>query len=428
MILDDNGFVEIETGLLGSVIIDADYCLEELLTVVTADDFLSVGARRIWEAICDLHSEGKKVDPYTVKARAGEAYDSLVEQITNTVPTAANWQAYLSELKRKGKLIKAEQISRDIYDDALSGTADIDELRTKAEHLVSALENSDAIKNDFSAKEMAVNFIKDFDKPREYLDWGMQTLNRIMLCERGDYVLIGATPSTGKTALSLQFLVSMAKSGKNVLYFSFETSAKKIMQRISACHGRISYDRIRRGTCTYEERKSAIDVMRMISKLPFRIIESSGYTVDDIRSKAIKHRADVIYIDYIQQVRHKNPRLSEYERTTENSIAIQQLCKKYKITTIALSQLSRLSDDKKPGLSSFRSSGQLEQDADFGILFYRPEKLEEGQPDTDRIFSIAKNKDGPVMKIKMHFEGDFQTFTVVDNWRQERETGKWMIF
>lgn len=411
------GLQEIEAGLLGSVIIGADECLEEVLTEITVDNFLSPGSKKIWEAICDLHNDGQPVDPYTVKARTGDLYKELVDSIVTVTPTATNWRAYLFELKRKGKIVQAESLSQDIYNDALSGACDIDELRAKAEQLVAALENSDAIKNDFSAKELSVNFIKDFDTPKEYLDWGMELINRVMLCEQGDYVLYGATPSTGKTALSLQYLINMAKSGKRVLYFSYETTAKKLMERIASCQGRVSYDKIRRGACTPEEKQILITVQRMIYKLPFRIIESGGYTVEDIKSKAIKHKADVIYIDYIQQINHKNPKLTEYQRITEVSRSIQQLCKKYKITVIALSQLSRLPDDKKPGLSSFRSSGQLEQDADFGILFYRPEKLEEGEPDTKRIFDIAKSKDGRVMKIKMHFEGDFQTFTVVDDWR-----------
>lgn len=412
-----NEFVKIEAGLLGSVIIDADFCLEELLTEVTIDDFITAGAKQIWKTICELHDEQQPIDPYTVKARAGDAYNDLIQQIVDVTPTAANWEAYLQELKRKGKLFRAKQISKEIFDDASTGFSDIDELRGKAESLVSVLENSSAIKDDFTAHELALNFIQDFDKPRQYLDWGFQAFNRVILCEQGDYVLLGATPSTGKTALSLQFLLSMAKSGKNVVYFSFETKPQKLMNRIIACQGRISYDRIRRGTSTQEERKIAVKVAIMVSKLPFRIIESGGYTVEDIKSRALKHKADVIYIDYIQQIRHKNQHFSEYERVTDNSISIQKLCKNYKITTIALSQLSRQPDEKKPGLSSFRSSGQLEQDADLGILFYRPEKLEEGQPDTERIFSIAKNKDGPVMKIRMNFEGDFQTFTVVDGRR-----------
>ena len=387
------------------------------MTEITVDNFLSPSSKTIWKAIYDLHNDGQPVDPYTVKARAGEAYNELIDTIVTVTPTAANWRAYLYELKRKGKVIQAGQLSNDIYNDTLSGICDIDYLREKAEQLVSVLENSDAIKNDFSAKELSIGFVQDIDKPREYLKWGMELIDRVMLCEQGDYVLYGATPSTGKTALSLQYLINMAKSGKRVLYFSYETTAKKLMERIASCQGRVSYDKIRRGACTPEEKKTLVAVQRMIYKLPFRIIESGGYTVDDIKSKALKHKADVIYIDYIQQINHKNPKLTEYQRITEVSRSIQQLCKKYKITVIALSQLSRLPDDKKPGLSSFRSSGQLEQDADFGILFYRPEKLEEGEPDTKRIFDIAKSKDGRVMKIKMHFEGDFQTFTVVDDWR-----------
>lgn len=96
-------------------------------------------------------------------------------------------------------------------------------------------------------------------------------------------------------------------------------------------------------------------------------------------------------------------------------MGIQKLCKKYKITTIALSQLSRPQNGStKPTMHSLRSSGQLEQDEDIGFLLYRPEPLEEGIPDEKRVFDAVKLKDSKIMKVKMHFEGKYQMFSVVD--------------
>lgn len=413
----ESRYKEIEVGLLGSILIAADECLEEVVVELKPDDFLSIEGKRLFEAILALYKEGVYVDTYTVKNRAGEAYNSLVDSIVIATPSGNNWRAYLNELKRLSKLKKTAELARRIYNDSLSPAADVDTVRYEAEELLTTVESSDARKTEFEISQLSIDFIKNIDKPKEYLDWGMSTFNKAMLCERGDYALIGATPSVGKTAIALQIAIGMARKGLRVVFFSCETSSKKIMERVYACQSRVSYDAIRRRTLNDHQKRDLYNTAKWVSKLQFTVIESAGFTVEDIRAKAIKLRADVIFVDYIQLVCHRNEKLTEYARVTEVSRGIQQLCQKYKITTIALSQFGRLQDGKKPTLSSFRSSGQLEQDINFGILFYRPEDIQEGEEDNKRIFEIAKNKDGKLAKIRMHFEGDFQTFTVVDEGR-----------
>lgn len=407
-----------EVGFLGSVINDADFCIEEAMLEITADDFLHSEFKNIWNIILELYEESRHVDIYTVKARAGAAYQKLVDDISILVPTAANWDIYAKELKRQAKLYKASEIASRILDASASPGTEISDMRTDAEELVKVLENSSAIKTEFTMKEMVKNFLDDMDKPKEYLNWGLSKLTENILCEPGDYVMIGATPSTGKTALALQIGVNMARSGKRVMFFSYETTAKRLMDRIMACQGRIPLPKIKAGVNSQNQNEYAETARqynqagRQLYNLPFMVVESAGMTVDDIRAKAIKNRADVIFIDYIQQVSHKNEKLNEYQRITEVSRGIQALCQKYKITTIALSQFSRLHEGKKPTLSSFRSSGQLEQDINFGILFYRPEELKDDEEDNRRVFEIAKSKDGRIGKIKMWFDGEYQTFTV----------------
>lgn len=413
----ESKYKEIEVGLLGSILIAADECLEEVVLELKPDDFLSAEGKRIFETILALYNEGVYVDTYTVKNRAGKAYNGLIDGIVIATPSGANWRAYLHELKRLSKLKKTAEWARRIYNDSLSPAADIDTVRHEAEELLTTIENSDARKIEFDISQLSVDFIKNIDKPKEYLDWGMGTLNKAMLCERGDYALIGATPSVGKTAIALQIAIDMAKKGLRIVFFSCETASKKIMERVYSCQSRVSYDAIRRRILNDRQKSDLYNTAKWLSKLQFTVIESAGFTVEDIRAKAIKLKADVIFIDYIQLVCHRNEKLTEYARVTEVSRGIQQMCQKYKITTIALSQFGRLQDGRKPTLSNFRSSGQLEQDINFGILFYRPEDIQEGEEDNKRIFEIAKNKDGKLAKIRMNFEGDFQTFTVVDDLR-----------
>lgn len=407
-----------EVGLLGSVLIDAESCISELSLFINADDFAHAEFKTIWNIIEDLHAENEPIDIYVVKSRAGDAYTRLIETIADYTPTSVNWKIYAKEVKRHAKLFKVNEVTQKIAKETETGTAtDLGIVRGCAEELVNILESCDNIKNEFTFDEMFQYFMQNAGKKKEPLNFGMSVLNDNIMCEAGDYVLIGATPSVGKTCISLQFAISMAESGKNVMYFSYETTQAKLMERIISCQGHINYQHIKRQEHTEEWAAQAVAVGRRLHRLPFTVVEAAGMTVDNIRSRAIKGGADVVFIDYIQQVAHPDSRLNEFQRVTEVSRGIQHLCQKYKITTIALSQCARIPDGKKPTLSSFRSSGQLEQDINIGILFYRPEELQEGEEDHKRIFDIAKNKDGKKGMIRMWFDGDYQTFSVVDDRR-----------
>lgn len=409
-----DAYKDAEVGVLGSILVDADFCLNDILLAVTEEDFLTNDAKAIWKAIVALHDENIDVDPYTVKSRAPATYSDLVEQLIAVTPTSANYEAYVAELKRHSKLDKAKTIATSIVQDAMRGASSIDEMREQAEELLTVLENTYAIKTDYSAHEMMKHFFDNAHKPKKYVDFGMQALNKNMLCAPGSYVLIGATPSTGKTALSVQFMLEMAKKGTRVLFFSYEMTQEDIAEKMISYEARIPYDNIQRSNYTNDEEYRYGVTTHQLYNLPFEVVEAGGMKIEDIRAKIIKYNAEVVFIDYIQQIVHKNEKLTEFQRITEISRSIQQICKKYKVVVIALSQFARLGGNK-PTMSSFRSSGQLEQDADIAILFYRPEEVQEGEKDVDRVFEIAKNRKGITGKLRMHFDGEYQTFTMQEN-------------
>lgn len=84
------------------------------------------------------------------------------------------------------------------------------------------------------------------EKPRQYIGTGFRKLDSLLFIAPGDFVVIGARPSVGKTAFSLQMALHMARA-KKVIYFSCETSAQKIYERALACYGNLSFRQIKQG-------------------------------------------------------------------------------------------------------------------------------------------------------------------------------------
>ncbi|MFR7742841.1 MAG: DnaB-like helicase C-terminal domain-containing protein [Acutalibacteraceae bacterium] len=103
-------------------------------------------------------------------------------------------------------------------------------------------------------------------------------------------------------------------------------------------------------------------------------------------------------VDYLQKIKpvRSSRYASDYENVSQISSDLQQLGRQTGIPIIALSQLSRPERGKSgkippPTLSSLRSSGQIEQDADVVMLLYREDQ---DAPNSRRLLRVAKNKEG----------------------------------
>ena len=58
--------------------------------------------------------------------------------------------------------------------------------------------------------------------PPDRLDFGIEALNRKLQVSPGRFIILGADSSVGKTALALQFALSISRK-KKVGFFSYET-------------------------------------------------------------------------------------------------------------------------------------------------------------------------------------------------------------
>ena len=282
-----------------------------------------------------------------------------------------------------------------------------------------------AVSVDFAEKKTAVDsamgfsrFIDAIGKPKQYFRTGISAMDNLVKIGKGHYFVIGARPSQGKTALSLQMAVSMAERHK-VLYFSFETSADRLYERIMARQAAVDYGKIVNGTMSDLEVKKIKALQPYFESIDLMTIEASGMTVEQIKATAIKHHADVIFIDYLGLVGTSTVVSNSYERTTLISMALHNMAQKTGIAVIALCQLSRIANKTEPDMTSLRDSGQIEQDADEVLFIHTPE--EDNRKEKKLI--IAKNKDGECGAFNIEFIGKYQRFQKpFESWEEQEYT------
>ena len=251
--------------------------------------------------------------------------------------------------------------------------------------------------------------------------------------QKGDFIIVAARPSMGKTAFVLNMAKNMSISSahKHVAFFSLEMSREQLVQRLLCSTALIDSAKLRTGRIsTQKEWDQLANAASVLMDAPLYIDDTPGVSVSEIRSKCRRLKAeqglDIIMIDYLQLMQAKSAARSgdnRQQEISEISRSLKSLARELNVPVIALSQLSRSVEarqDHRPFLSDLRESGSLEQDADMVSFLYREayynREIEDDDPrknETEII--LAKNRNGPVDTVKLHFAGQFTLFYEITN-------------
>lgn len=399
-----------QLGVIGSMLID-DRTVGIALQALKPEYF-DGPYRTIFEAMRGLFQRGRPVDPVTVVGVIGKDYTDLLRQIMDLTPTAAHVKAYIADLKRQARLRLMQEAAAEI----LSAETE-DDIRAMLDRINAVMVDRPGVRA-MTMQAALADFYKRHDpsvKPT-YLPWRFEKLNDHLRTMRGDFGIIGGYPSDGKTTLALATAREQART-KKVGFFSFETDCEKLADAMISAAAQIGLPKIQMNAMNANDWDTLAAISGDFGGRNLDIIEAAGMTVGDIRLYAMAKHYDVIYIDYLQLIESSDKTPwgnQEYARVTAGSRALKQFGRQGGPTIIALSQLGRPEPNKKTGkippptMSSLRSSGQIEQDADFILLLFR-----ENQKivDCDRVVTVAKNKTGIAgNSFYLRFNGETQTF------------------
>ena len=406
--------LDAQSGVLGSMLLDPD-TVPRVLSRVRDQDFVSLPARQIFQAIRARFQAGQAIDAILVRETLGGGPDGpwtepLARLMDDTV-TAANVDAYVDALLASVRLLRMQGLGEKLAS-AQSGD--------EAELLLSQLLELRVDRPGVQAMDLTEGYARFLDRHDgearpNYLTWGVEVLDERIFAEPGDMVVLGGYPSDGKTALALQFAAGIGRS-RRVGFFSYESTRDKLFDRHVAREAMLSYTKIKRNQLQESDYRDLEELRECLTGPQLTLIDAAGMTALDIQAYAQAHRYDVVFVDYLQKIAGpQGARQTDFERVSAISSQLQQFGRLTKTTVVALSQLSRPERDSRtreirpPRLSDLRSSGQIEQDADVVLFLYR-EDYDNKQ--SNRLLRIAKNKEGEAMDyVRFRFDGDLQTFS-----------------
>jgi replicative DNA helicase len=260
---------------------------------------------------------------------------------------------------------------------------------------------------------LATHYI-EFDK----MTSGLQT---------GELIIIAARPSMGKTAWAINIAQNCAvRDAKVVAVFSLEMSKESLLRRMLASEAMVGSRKLQTGFIPREDRGKLVSALDRLMGSKMFIDDTPGITLAEMRAKARRLQQqegglDLIVIDYLQLMTGSaGASQKKFENRTQEvssiSRGLKALAKELRVPVVALSQLSRGSEqrtgDKKPLLSDLRESGSIEQDADVVAFIHREEYYDRENEDLKgkAEIIIAKQRNGPTGSVHLAYLSDYTRF------------------
>lgn len=428
--------IDAEEAVNGSLLIDGR-SIHEIVVFLQPKDFYSEQNRWIYQACLSLYQRDEAINQITVAQEleregrlekcGGAAY---LSHLISIVPTSLDIEYYARIVYRLSIMRQLIYAADKISEIGYEADPDVSAALNKAEDTLFHLRHEHSL--DF----VHIKNVLDgyFDAPPPPGTAGFQAIPQVFTglhglddllggFKRSELIILAARPSIGKTSLALNIARNAAVSqGACVAIFSLEMFRDSLAQRLLSSETGINAKRLRLGQNTEEEEGRVMEAIGVLSEASIFIDDSPQLRMMEMRSKArrlnFERNIDLIIVDYLQLLQGDTRNDNRVQEIGYISRSLKALARELNVPVLAVSQLSRAIEKREkhePLLSDLRDSGSIEQDADMVIfinreeVYYRTEDdwradhPDEEYPRGVADIIVAKNRNGPIDKVKVRF-------------------------
>lgn len=436
---------EAEQSLLGSILID-DNVATEVLSELKESDFYFVAHKLIYNAMCELQREGKPVDIITlsdklIKSKTADKSGrvsttdnlqkvggmSYLTELTNIIPSSANYRYYFNIIKKNGMLRTIINASNKISENTYNSD-DSDMALAYAEKTIFDISDNQENKDLVHVNDTINKVLKGYEDVLTNPDSNKGQLSHFKNLDKytngykgGQMIILAARPGCGKTSFAMNIVCNIARKEpeKVVAVFNLEMSISELTQRILLTMASVPHESVMTGASA-DEFKRLWQAKKVLETSNVYIDDTANTTPEQIMSKCrrlkqMKKRLDLVVIDYLQLLKAHTSRQSIQQEVTEISRSLKIMAKELDVPVLALSQTSRdleKREDGDPKMSDLRESGSIEQDAD-QVYFLIKQKVSESTTDDIIDLHIVKHRSGACGKISFKWEGSMVKFTPI---------------
>ena len=287
--------IDAEKSVLGAMLLDKDAIMtaEDKLT---AADFYREANAIVFQAILNLAHKGEPADILTVTEelkRMGRLDDVggvlYVNDLPANVATTKMVDRHAAIVANKAKLRRLIDAAGVITDEAYSERDDVEDITDNAEKTILAVTRDDRRSDFTSIGEAVQNELQEITrkfKNKESITGlasGFPSLDALTSgFQKGDFIIVAARPSMGKTAFVLNIAKNMSISSahKHVAFFSLEMSREQLVQRLLCSTALVDSAKLRTGRIsTQKEWDQLASAASVLMDAPHFIDDTPGVSV-----------------------------------------------------------------------------------------------------------------------------------------------------
>ena len=378
---------EIEQEILGMMMMFED--INELvkhIVKVKSTDFYNPHNQRIFTSISELAYSGIIPDLVNISAKFPDTPSYIMELVENIVTTA--------NIESKIRLLKELSLRRQVITELstkIDNFWEEPEVTNELERLVSGLTSLSGDykpRKSFTTKD-TVSEVADMIKKTalgqstQIVPYCITAIDSLLTLLRKQMHVLGANSGIGKTAFILSAMSKQMRSGVKTILFCGESSRHELLERLISIEIHKPFMWITNGMqgATDMDLKAYIEAMNMFTKLSdmFVIYGKGDYehSLTGIREamqiETARHgQLDMMYTDYLQNMKPPKNAKTQEERTSLNIQGLNNIIAEYNTAGTVLSQVNREAGKmKKPYMEQLKYASTIENEAHVITFLHR---------------------------------------------------------
>lgn len=267
----------------------------------------------------------------------------------------------------------------------------------------------------YSPPQLAEQVYKMLEGGEECFRWPWIRLDAVTSggMRRGEVTLIGGHTSHGKSVVLDQVLEHAVEQGHKVHLFINEMTPRQRTARTVARRAGVLLGNLLQNELSDGQRGK---VLRALNDLPFAITDAAGWNEVQIARAIRRMRCDVIGIDILHLIEHRDER--DIARISAELNRAAKMADCHILATVHLNENRVMGQTRPmPTIGDIRGSGMLKNDADNVMFVYREQDADTGYPQHEGTIYFSKVRSGTPGGMPVTFDGARMQFTDRGSWR-----------
>jgi replicative DNA helicase len=363
------------------------------------EDFYAEKHRTLYQAMIDLQDDCTQIDLRTLQAWleqqakldqvGGVAY---LASLDLDLPDLGRFDAYAEIVKERSIRRRLIAAAGEMVHDCLDGGLAAEEAVGKAQQTVLELASEVRLLGGAAAGDAGAVTVLEMIEPalaryeairaghrNTGLTTGLPTIDRACVGFGGrDLVILGGYAGRGKTSLVEDWVWRWAAAGERPLVVSLEMSRDQMIDRDVA-------RMVETPLCFVRAARFRLDTLRAWAAEPAQRATAERIQICQPKSNVLavvlaavhslffQRQATVVVIDHLHRL--TVPRLERRMEVDRAARSVKQLAVELEVPVIVPAQVSRagIQGDNRPRLQHLGESGTIEQEADVGLMYHRPD-------------------------------------------------------